>query len=76
MQVTNVERLPSFTPEARRLWAAVPGHVRPQLLCNVYCGTCRGSTTITHFSGGVRHKMLVLSGRCKRCGSEVARVVD
>jgi len=73
---TQSDQIPSFTPQARQLWENVPAHIRPKLLSNVYCGECRGATTIVNYSGSVKQGLLVLEGSCQQCGSEVARVID
>ena len=72
----NIFHLPKFTPSAKKLWMAIPLNIRNQLLENVYCGECRGVTTITNYSGSVKSGTLILSGKCKACGAEVARVID
>ncbi len=71
-----IEQFPNFTSQARQLWENVPPHIRPKLLANVFCGECRGETTIVNFQGNVKQGMLVLEGSCQRCGSSVARVID
>lgn len=71
-----IDQFPNFTPEARQLWENVPAHIRPKLLSNVYCGECRGATTIVNYSGSVKQGLLVLEGSCLQCGSDVARVID
>jgi hypothetical protein len=74
--MSMIEEFPNFTPQARQLWENVPSHIRPRLLANVFCGECRGETTIVNFQGNVKQGMLVLEGSCQRCGSSVARVID
>jgi Zn finger protein HypA/HybF involved in hydrogenase expression len=46
------------------------------LLANVWCGQCARETTVTDFSGRIQRGDLLLTGRCARCGSEVARVIE
>ena len=70
------ESFPDFTPQACKLWERVPAHIRPELLENVFCGDCRGETTIVNFQGKLKQGMLVLEGSCQRCGSSVARVIE
>lgn len=74
--MSMTEEFPNFTPQARQLWQNVLTHIRPKLLSNVYCGECRGETTIVIYSGSVKQGLLVLEGSCQQCGSEVARVID
>lgn len=47
----TVEFIPNFTAPAAKLWATLPLATKKLLLANVYCGQCRGSTTITNFQG-------------------------
>lgn len=76
MEGLNHEQFPSFTPQARQLWANMPAQLRPKLLSNVYCSTCRCGTTITNYKGSVKQGVLVLEGSCQQCGADVARVID
>lgn len=71
-----IEEFLNFTPQARQLWQNVPAHIRPKLLSNVYCGECRGETTIVNYGGSVKQGLLVLEGSCQQCGADVARVID
>ena len=72
----NVTPLPRFTPDAHRLWDAIPADVRPRLLANVWCGHCRDEVTITRFHGETLRGDLVLRGHCARCDEDVARVIE
>jgi repressor LexA len=65
-----------FTAEALKLWDKVPTTARKKLLSNVWCGACRSTTTIVDMHGSVKGGDLVLTGRCKDCGANVARVVE
>jgi hypothetical protein len=71
----TVESLPTFTPPAAKLWAAIPSDSRKKLLSNVYCSKC-GMTTITNFSGVVRSGDLLLVGKCAECHGDVARLIE
>ncbi len=66
----------TFTPEAQRLWDAVPPLQKTQILNNVWCGACRTVTTIVHYTGKVGGTDLVLEGECERCGGKVARLIE
>jgi len=72
----NISHLPQFTPSAKKLWMNIPEHIRSQLLANVYCGQCRSETTIVNYTGSIKSGLIVLTGQCKSCGAEVARVID
>ncbi len=72
----NVFSLPKFTPSAAKLWDKLPKDEQALLLANVYCGNCKGEVTIVSFAGTVSKRDLILNGRCKTCGGEVARVIE
>jgi hypothetical protein len=65
-----------FTPQARKMWEAIPANVRDLLAGNAYCGSCKGMSSM-HVSGGeVRSGLLVILGYCSACGKSIRRVVD
>jgi len=65
-----------FTPQAAVLWKMIPLEARTRILANVFCVKCRGSVTITNFTGEERKGDVYLKGSCARCGHEVVRVVE
>lgn len=65
-----------FTREAERRWAAIGGRMQTRLLNNVWCGECRGSSTIVRYTGRIRRGNLILEGECLKCGGPVARVIE
>jgi len=71
-----IEASPHFTPAADKMWAAVDPSMRIRLLNNVWCTTCRGSSSMELLEGRVEQGDLVLRGRCVACGNDVARVVE
>lgn len=72
----KIEKIASFTSEARQKWDAIPQHFRQTILDNVWCSHCRHETAITNFSGKIEGGVLVLRGSCVTCGGEVARVLE
>jgi len=66
----------SLSPQARKIWEAVPADVRLQILNNVWCVSCSKTTGIGNVSGKKERGMLVLRGTCTKCGGEVARVIE
>jgi hypothetical protein len=72
----NIAQFPQLTSDAKKLWLAIPGEIRGQLLTHVYCGQCRGATTMVNYSGSVTSGVVVLVGHCITCDTEVARVID
>jgi hypothetical protein len=65
-----------FTPAAARKWASLEGRKQTLLLNNVWCGTCRATTTIVRYQGKVERGTLVLEGHCIRCDGSVARAIE
>ncbi len=72
----TVESIPSFTPAAAKLWAAIPPEFKKRLLENVWCGQCRHAVIITNFTGAVRQGDLLLVGKCAHCQGDVARLIE
>jgi len=66
----------TFTPRAKNIWRAIPGDTQLKILNTVWCTRCRGMSGITHITARVDSTMLVLIGKCCRCGGDVARVVE
>jgi hypothetical protein len=64
----------SFTPRAKNIWRAFPGDTQLKILNTVWCTRCRGMSGITHITAKVNAGLLVLIGKCSRCGGDVARV--
>ena len=65
----------SFTPRANNIWRAIPGDTQLKILNTVWCTRCRGMSGITNITARVDSGLLVLMGKCSRCGGDVARVV-
>jgi len=66
----------SLTPQAKKIWDAIPGDFQMKLLNNVWCRTCSDTTGIGSVSGKVEKGMLIFKGICTRCGKPVARVIE
>jgi len=66
----------SLTPQARKIWNAIPGEIRMKILNNVWCVNCSDITGIGDVSGKIEQGMLVLRGICTRCGGSIARVLE
>ena len=64
----------TFTPRANNIWRAIPGDAQFMILNTVWCTRCRGMSGITHITARVDSGLLVLMGKCSRCGGDVARV--
>ena len=61
---------------AHQVWSKRSKPLQENLINNVWCGDCRGETTIVDFQPTLHGDLLVLEGRCITCGSEVARVIE
>lgn len=73
---SNVIQMPVFTADAKRRWQQIPLVGQIELMDNVWCGECRGVTTIRIHDGKMSGDCLVLNGSCKKCGRAVARVIE
>lgn len=60
---------------AARKWSKIPKNIQERILNNVYCATC-GVTTIVEYSMNNDEFGVLLKGKCKRCGKNVARLVE
>ena len=65
-----------LTPQAKKIWEAIPPLQRLKILNNVWCVRCMKTSSMGNVSGKVDKGMLSLSGVCTRCGGVVARVVE
>ncbi len=73
---SNIIQMPLFTADAKKRWQQIPVAGQKELMDNVWCGACRGETTIRIQDGKMIGTSLVLSGTCKKCGGAVARVIE
>ena len=64
----------TFTPRAKNIWRATPGDTQLKILNTVWCTRCRNLSGITNITAKVDSGMLLLIGKCSRCGGDVARV--
>lgn len=69
-------QLHGFTKQAAGFWNALSADSRAKILANVFCGHCRGETSIVNVTGALKGRDLVLNGSCAKCGQEVARLVE
>jgi len=64
----------SFT--ANKKWLAIPEEFRRQLERNVWCVSCSNVVQIQNYIVKDSHPGIVLEGKCKKCGSDVARFIE
>jgi len=60
---------------ALRKWNQIDKEHQKLIVENVYCRNCK-VTTIVNYSITSDKYGIVLKGKCKKCGNEVARVVE
>ncbi|GHH98945.1 RQC domain-containing protein [Neobacillus kokaensis] len=70
---TNHETI-SFS--AYKQWMSIPEEFRRQLERNVWCSNCVDVVQIQNYTVDESKHGIVLHGTCKKCGHEVARVID
>ena len=72
----TVVSLPEFSIDARKRWDQISVPDRKMYLDNVWCGGCRAGSSMELREGKMAGRSLVLSGTCKKCGGEVARLIE
>lgn len=68
--------LPKFTTPAKKRWNQIPERIKKDIMDNVWCTNCRSGTSMQIREGALEQKCLILRGTCKRCGGDVARVIE
>ncbi|MGP7817105.1 RQC-minor-1 family DNA-binding protein [Niallia sp. 01092] len=61
---------------ANKKWLSIPKDIRSELERNVWCTTCGDVVQIEKYMVKEAQFGIVLQGKCKICGHEVARVID
>ena len=61
--------------KAARKWKQVPQDLQKRIVDNVFCRECR-NTTIVDYDIHDNEYGVLLKGKCKKCGNDVARVVE
>ena len=61
--------------KALQKWSKLPKNMQELFLKNVFCSEC-GVTTITEYSMHNDKFGILLKGKCKKCGNDVARLVE
>jgi len=61
--------------KAAQKWSKTPKEVHERLIDNVFCSDC-GVTTIVEYTLGNDKLGVLLKGKCKKCGKDVARLVE
>lgn len=63
------------TKTAQKKWNTLDKETQEKLLSNVFCITCH-VTTIVDYKIVSNKDDIVLKGKCKKCGRNVARLVE
>jgi len=61
--------------KAAKKWSKLPKNKQELLVNNVFCSTC-GVTTIVKYTLSDDEFGILLQGKCKKCGKDVARFVE
>ncbi len=64
-----------LTPQAAKIWNAIPAMQRLKILNKVWCVRCMRNTSMGEASGRIEKGQLSLTGICTRCGRIVAKIV-
>lgn len=67
---------PKLTGAAKKRWDDLSPDARQAIIDSVWCTSCRSGTAMQVSEGEMAGRSLVLRGICKKCGSEVARVIE
>ncbi|MCD7034269.1 hypothetical protein LRR81_08485 [Metabacillus sp. GX 13764] len=62
--------------KANEKYLTLSKEARRRIISNVRCGNCSDVTTIVHYIIEDGDHGIVIKGKCKNCGQDVARVVD
>jgi hypothetical protein len=61
---------------ALKKWENLPAKDKRKILENVYCKSCVSSVEMVKYKAVLEGVVVVLWGKCKMCGHEVARVLE
>jgi hypothetical protein len=72
------ETVPSLklTESAKKRWDALSAEVKRGIMDSVWCARCRSGAAMQAREGRMSGLSLVLRGICKKCGGEIARVIE
>jgi len=76
MNMAETLPFPGFTVAAKKRWQQIPEKTRKDILDNIWCRRCETGSAMQLKAGAVEDRCLVLRGACKRCGSDVARLIE
>lgn len=65
-----------FNKKLQQKFNQISDDIKSKILSNVYCPTCKDTTTIVDFVVTVDRSDLVLTGKCNKCSCEVIRLIE
>jgi len=69
-------QLPKLSGDARKRWDQLQKSEKVEILESAWCSGCTNVTSLQLRDGKMSGRSLVLTGTCKKCGGEAARVVE
>ena len=60
---------------ALQKWNKIPKNMQRKILDNVFCSNCFVTTIVDYTMSDEEHG-IVIKGKCKKCGKDIARVVE
>ncbi len=76
MNMAKTLPFPGFTVAAKKRWQQIPEKTRKDILDNIWCRRCEAGSSMQLKAGAIEDRCLVLRGTCKRCGSNIARLIE
>ncbi|CAH2713819.1 hypothetical protein BACCIP111895_00973 [Neobacillus rhizosphaerae] len=73
-KINDNQEVISFS--ANKKWISIPIEIRRKLERNVWCVSCGDVVQIERYTVKDLSTGIVLEGKCKKCGGDVARVID
>ena len=61
--------------KAARKWKEIPKEKQKLLVDNVFCSNCYVTTVVDYSLHDEEHG-LILKGKCKQCGENIARLIE
>lgn len=61
--------------KAAQKWNKIPKNVQEMLINNVFCISCKVTTVVDYTINDDKYGVL-LKGKCKKCGKDVARLIE
>ena len=66
----------TFDKKAMNKFNKIPDNIKSKLLSNVYCPKCADIVKIVNFEATMDNDDLILKGKCEKCSSDIARLIE